>query len=263
MTTRHYGSFVALGDSFTEGMDDPHGDGTYRGWADLVAHRLAQRTGDFRYANLAVRGRLLEPVISEQLPRAVEMRPDLVSFSAGGNDALRRRFDSELVFQAYDSAVARLRAVGCTVVVFTPADVTHVLPARRYLLPRLAAILDVARRTAAEHDAVLVDLWEDEAFRDRRMWSMDRLHLSTAGHQRVAAHVLKQLGVDAEPAWIAALPTTLPGNWLGARAEDLRWARAHLAPWIGRRLRGQSSGDTVTAKRPVLDVFAADGYQRD
>ena len=257
MGSGRFGSYVALGDSFTEGIDDPRGDGTYRGWADLVALRLAEESDGFRYANLAVRGRLLEPVIEEQLPLAVRMQPDLVSFSAGGNDALRRRFDPELVEQAYDGAIARLRTTGSAVVVFTPADVTQLLPARRYQMPRIEVMIDVVRRTANQHGAMLVDLWTDDALRDRRMWSIDRLHLSTAGHQRVAAHVLDALGVPAEPAWLAAPPAALPATWVRARADDLRWARLHLAPWIGRRLRGRSSGDNVTAKRPALDALAA------
>jgi hypothetical protein len=32
-----YETFVALGDSFTEGLDDVRPDGSYRGWADLGA----------------------------------------------------------------------------------------------------------------------------------------------------------------------------------------------------------------------------------
>ena len=31
--------FVAIGDSTTEGMDDPDGSGGYRGWADRLAER--------------------------------------------------------------------------------------------------------------------------------------------------------------------------------------------------------------------------------
>ena len=87
-------SFVAMGDSFTEGMNDAYPDGTYRGWADLVAARLAVDAGpDFGYANLAVRGRLLDQVVAEQLEPTLAMRPDLVSFAAGGNDVLRRKVD--------------------------------------------------------------------------------------------------------------------------------------------------------------------------
>ena len=72
-------SYVAIGDSFTEGLDDPRPDGTFRGWADLVAMRLAAEQPGFRYANLAIRGRKLAGVMDEQVPRVEEMRPSLVS----------------------------------------------------------------------------------------------------------------------------------------------------------------------------------------
>ena len=67
--TAHYDSYVALGDSFTEGLDDRWPDGSFRGWADLVAAELAARSPGFAYANLAVRGRRLGQ-IREQLPAA-------------------------------------------------------------------------------------------------------------------------------------------------------------------------------------------------
>src|SRR4051812_38653400 len=108
-------SFVALGDSFTEGMQDELGpDGRHLGWADRVAAALALATGGLRYANLAVRGRLLDQVVDEQLPVALELDPDLVSFHAGPNDALRPRTDIAGVLRRYDAAVAQLRAGGST-----------------------------------------------------------------------------------------------------------------------------------------------------
>jgi len=115
MPAARFRSFVATGDSFTEGMDDPRGDGTYRGWADLVAGRLAAEVADFRYANLAVRGRLLGPVVTGQVPAAIAMRPDLVSFAAGGNDSLRRSFDLAQLAVRYEDAVRQLRATGAAV----------------------------------------------------------------------------------------------------------------------------------------------------
>src|ERR1035438_6794190 len=69
-------SYVAIGDSFTEGLHDPGPDGQYLGWADRVAAALARRQPGFRYANLAIRGKLLGQVIDEQLPRAIEMRSE-------------------------------------------------------------------------------------------------------------------------------------------------------------------------------------------
>src|SRR4029079_6433218 len=49
--------YVALGDSFAEGIGDPEPTvpGGNRGWADRVAEVLSQGTEDFAYANLAVR----------------------------------------------------------------------------------------------------------------------------------------------------------------------------------------------------------------
>src|SRR5919199_2694606 len=89
-------------------------DGRHLGWADRVAAGLAVATGGLRYANLAVRGRLLDQVVEEQLPLALQLRPDLVSFHAGPNDALRPRTDIADVLHRYDTAVATLRASGST-----------------------------------------------------------------------------------------------------------------------------------------------------
>lgn len=254
-----WASYVAVGDSFTEGMDDPYGDGTYRGWADLVAGCLAAQVDSFRYANLAVRGRRLRPVVDAQVPLATAMRPDLVTFSAGGNDALRRRFEPELLAEAFEGAVARMKAAGIDVVLFTPADLTvNYRAASRYLIPRVEFWLDLVRRVAAVYNTHLVDLWGDDGFRDRRMWSVDRLHLNAAGHRRVAHRVLDALEVECDPSWVATLPAVTPDRWVAARRSDLQWARTHLAPWIARRLSGRSSGDTVTAKRPVLQQLLQD-----
>ncbi|RZU50985.1 lysophospholipase L1-like esterase [Krasilnikovia cinnamomea] len=246
-------SFVAMGDSFTEGMDDAYPDGTYRGWADLVAARLALETGpDFGYANLAIRGRLLDQVVKEQVEPALAMRPDLVSFAAGGNDVLRRKADPVALIERVDPVIGRIRATGADVILFRFADVAAMLPGQRLVAPRVAALNDGVRRLADKHGAYLIDLHGDETFHNPLMWSTDRLHLSGAGHRRVAAHVLAALGVQVDDGWLLAPPMPAPAPWLSARGADLRWAGQYLAPWLKRRLTGASSGDLVTAKRPSL-----------
>lgn len=242
-----------MGDSFTEGMDDPYADGTYRGWADLVAARLAVEAGpDFGYANLAIRGRLLDQVIADQLEPALAMRPALVSFAAGGNDVLRRKVDPAVIEAKFDDTVGRLRATGADVVLFLFADLTAVLPGRTIVGPRARAMNELVSRVAGKHGAHLVNLWEDKAFHNPLLWGGDRLHLSAAGHRRVAGHVLTTLGVGVDEELLLVPPVPAPTPWLLARGADLRWAGQHLAPWIKRRLRGQSSGDLITAKRPRL-----------
>lgn len=247
-------SFVAVGDSFTEGLDDPHpaGDG-FRGWADLVAGALADARGDeFGYANLAVRGRLFDRVVDEQVPAALAMRPQLVSFAAGGNDVLRRNFDPTALVARFDTVVGELRGGGADVVLFRFADLTRRLPGRRMIAPRVAIMNEAVVATAQKYGASLVDLWADDEFANPALWSVDRLHLSPAGHRRVAAHVLTALGATPDPHWWQSPPAPAAQRWLAARAADVTWAGRHLVPWVTRRLTGRSSGDLLTPKRPRL-----------
>ena len=88
--------YVAMGDSLTEGLVDPYPDGSPRGWADRFAGHLAAAAGEpLQYANLAIRGQLLRPIIAEQLDAAVALKPDLVTISAGGNDVIRPGTDPD------------------------------------------------------------------------------------------------------------------------------------------------------------------------
>jgi lysophospholipase L1-like esterase len=252
-------SFVALGDSFTEGMDDPYPDGGgYRGWADLVADHLARLAApdEFRYANLAIRGRLFDGVVNEQVPLAVAMKPDLISFAAGGNDVLRRNFVPEALIERYDHVIERLRSTGATVLVFRFADVTRRLPGSKLVRPRVEMLNEAVEATAKRHEALLVDLWPDTEYYNPRLWSADRLHLSTIGHRRVAGTVLRALDIEPHEEWMVSAPPPDQLSWMSRKAADARWARRHLAPWLKRRLTGRSSGDTVTAKRPELIPLA-------
>lgn len=248
-----WGSFIALGDSFTEGLDDPYPDrGEFRGWADLVAAALAQRRTGFRYANLAIRGRLFGRVVAEQVPPALAMRPDLVSFSAGINDALRRNFAPEPLVARFGATIAELRAGGADVILFRYADGIAQLPGQRVVGRRIAVLNRAVVDAGAQHGALVVDLAGDDEFANPALWSTDRLHLAAVGHRRVAAHVLTTLGVEPDPAWWDAPPHPPARPWLATRSSDLAWAGRHLAPWVKRRLTGRSSGDGITAKRPTL-----------
>jgi lysophospholipase L1-like esterase len=243
-------SYVAMGDSFTEGLDDLDPlTGGYRGWADLVAARLAAASPGFTYANLAVRGRLFAPIVAEQVPAAIELRPALMSFAAGGNDALRRRFDPARLGAALDEVAGRLRATGTDLLLFTFAPANRQLPGRGVFEARARLLNPVVAEVARRHGARLVDLSADQLLANPWYWSMDRLHLNSAGHHRVAAHVLDALGVEPDPTWWEAPGPGPRRSW----AADARWVGRHLAPWVHRRLTGRSSGDNRAPERPNLD----------
>lgn len=242
--------WVAIGDSFTEGVGDPEPSAPngFRGWADRVAEVLSQQVDDFAYANLAIRGRLIGQIVAEQVEPALALKPDLVTFSAGGNDVIRPGADPDAVSQLFEDAVVRLSSEGATVVVFTGID-TNFTPVFRGIRGRVAIYNENIRAIADKYDCIVADQWALKEVQDMRFFDDDRLHYNALGHHEIARMVLRALNVpnDLQPMQPDPFPTR---TWREARAVDLVWAREYLVPWVLRRLRHQSSGDTVKAKRP-------------
>lgn len=243
--------YVAIGDSFTEGLSDadPEQPGRYRGWADRLAALLAEQAGEeFGYANLAVRGRMLEDVVGPQLEAALALGPDLVSVVGGGNDILRPRADVDALAEQLEQAVARIRASGADVLLATPAD-PRGAPVIRYTRGRYAIYTAHIGSIARRHGAHVIDQWGMRALQDWRMWADDRLHMTSEGHRRVALAAFTALGFAPEDAdWAAPLPPPEPVPPAQALRGHLAWGRDHLGPWVLRRLRGRSTGDELTAK---------------
>lgn len=286
-TLRRWDRYVALGDSFTEGMCDPDptdppldgapGTGSYRGWADRLAERLGP---DVAYANLAIRGRLLGQVLDEQVPPVLELLEalrgaaggaataagsrTLVSLVAGGNDCLRPGADVDRMARELEDAVRSLRASGADVLLataFDPAGAPVVGLTRGRSATWTAMVWSVARRCGAS----VLDVWGLEALHDARMWSPDRVHLAPEGHRRVAELAAATLGLAAPPEgedaapgpaalpeWAVPLPPAEARARVQRLREDARWAGEHLGPWLVRRLRRRSSGDGRTVKRPLV-----------
>ncbi|HEY2522919.1 MAG TPA: SGNH/GDSL hydrolase family protein [Streptosporangiaceae bacterium] len=235
--TENIGSFVALGDSFTEGLNDRTPAGLYRGWADRFADLLAADQPGLRYANLAIRGKLLGEVAREQVPRAVELRPDLVSIAAGGNDILRPGSDPDELAQVFDQAVLSLRGAGCRVLLFTGFD-PSAFPVIRMLRGKVAVFNMHLRTIAVARDCVLVDLWSMKMLGDRRMWSADRLHLNSEGHRRVSLYVAEMAGVPAPADWREPLEDAAPAGQVPrpvAGAAAVAGASASAGGEAGRR----------------------------
>ena len=253
MRAQHpWSRYVAIGDSFTEGIGDPEprSPGGHRGWADRVAEALASKTDDFAYANLAVRGRLLQQILDEQVDAALELRPDLISVSAGGNDVIRPGTDPDEIAQRFETGIARLSRDGATIVMFNGPDI-GMTPVLRAIRGKVAIYNENLRAIAQKYDAIVADMWALRELQDPRMWAPDRLHFSPIGHQTIARMVLAALNVenDLEPFVADPLP---PRSWRQARIDDIGWAREYFAPWILRRIRHQSSGDGVQPKRPTF-----------
>jgi len=254
-------SYVALGDSFTEGVGDPDPQrpNGVRGWADRVAEVMAGHDPAFCYANLAIRGRKMRQVLDEQVGPALALRPDLVSVYAGGNDILRPTVDIDAIVAPYADALRRLHAAGARLVLFTGFDLGWA-PMFGRLRGRVAVYNELVREIADDTGATVVDFWRMREYRDPRMWDVDRIHMSALGHQHMAVAVLDALGIEHAVS-LDPMPAQAPLSRRARREADLAWARAHAAPWVQRRLTGRSSGDGLQPRYPELTAVAQDAPQ--
>lgn len=251
-------SFVAIGDSFTEGMTDALEDGSddplYVGWADRLAmelsrRRIAANLAPLKYANLAVRGKLIGQVNREQLDAAIAMKPALMSIIAGGNDMIRPGSSADKVAALLEEMVVKVRSQGIEVLLCA------------HYAPRHSPVLGLARPTVAifnsnlwsiarRHGCYVMDQWGLRSLNDTSILAPDRLHLTGEGHQIMMNAALEALGqpvVDAD--YQAPAPV---GKDRFAASENVTWVKDHLWPWVKRHSRGRSSGDGRSPKYPQL-----------
>ncbi len=264
-----YARYVALGDSSTEGLDDPIGPDAphrYRGWADRFAAHVAtsQRTTHSEaptllYANLAVRGRRTRQVLETQLAPALAMRPDLATVFAGTNDIIQSGCDLDAVLADLGTMQRALRDQGATVLTITMPDLADLIPFAGRVSARLADYNARVRALAAETGTLVADLAAHPWVTDPRFWSADRLHANAEGHRRIAAALAAQLGVPGiTDDWAVPPSARRRRSAIGRAVEDLTWAGGHFLPWLWRHARGRSSGDLITAKRPRLEPVLID-----
>lgn len=255
--------YVALGDSVTEGLKDASRmtDGAFRGWADRLAELLAHgQTAHphLRYANLAVRSRRVEHVVSQQIPRAIALKADLVSVLAGGNDLVRAVADPVVLADRLGDGIRLLRQAGAEVLLVTPF-----LPRRRasrVLARRFARFNSELRALARDTGALLLDLEIVPAIGEPSLWADDMVHLNSGGHRFLAYEAAVRLGVP-DASTLGRLERMLHVDEPGADLAQLStagWLRDHALPWAWRRLRGRTAGDGRTAKHDELVLVRRD-----
>jgi lysophospholipase L1-like esterase len=251
-------SYIAIGDSFTEGVGDDLPDGRVRGWADFVALGLAAASPEqVRYANLAIRGRKLGPIIAEQVGPAIAQRPALISLNGGGNDIMRPRVAIEGVARILVEAADRVTSSGSHMLLLSGANPSAHLPLGGLMRKRGDELAHEVRAMLPRRGITFVDNWADDGLADIRYWSEDRLHLNALGHARVASNVLTALDVPVPAEWGVAEVASAPAGERTRRTVE--YYRRFVLPWVGRRLTGRSSGDGRVAKIADLTVVDPTG----
>jgi lysophospholipase L1-like esterase len=210
VTHARWQRYIALGDPLTGGPRERAPDGVRSdrpgpserpGWADRLAAILDRdaRLGDagrggVEFADLAERGRCVRDVVEQQVPRAVQLRADLVSLMVGGDDLTGPRGDPDALAARLDDGVAALRASGADVLLATSPD-PRTAPALRPLMGRAAAFNAHLWSIARGHGTFVLDVWGMRELRHPGLWAEDRAHLGALGHRLLASRAAHSLGV--------------------------------------------------------------------
>ena len=253
--------FVALGDSLTEGVGDPVGDG-WRGWAALLADGLAERgagaeraggtdgtaesteslesfeaLASVGFTNLAVSGAQTREVLEQQTPAALALRPDVVSVVIGVNDTLRCTFDIHAVAERLDEVYAAFTEQGAVLLTACLPDPGAMLglpgALARPLARRQRAVNTVVHALSERYGAVHLHAAEGAWLMDRAMWSADRLHPGERGHRQLALRfhaLLAEAGLATGTA-----PSPEPEFPVPAKSASLVWLATAGTGWVARR----------------------------
>jgi lysophospholipase L1-like esterase len=183
-------TYVAMGDSFTSGVDP-----AAPRWPDELARSLGGR-----YVNLAVVGATSAHVETEQLERALELSPDVVTLVCGANDVL---FDTRPDPDAYAARLSRMFArlrrelPDVQIVTATYPDISRFLDLRPRTRARVEEGMErfnaAVRRVAHRHDVVLMESFDHPAANERETYAADGFHPSPEGHRQAAREFLRAI----------------------------------------------------------------------
>ncbi|MEI6591317.1 MAG: SGNH/GDSL hydrolase family protein, partial [Actinomycetes bacterium] len=200
MRTSVFRSYVAIGDSLSEGLGDFGFEHRREncGWTDRLAALLsleaAARGVEFHYANLALRGGKLRRIMTEQLEAALRLQPDLVTIMAGSNDMFTSEAKLPELEKIFRDGLQLLIAAGCEVVVANTINPIH-LKVFKKLAPRATRLTRMLERVAAEFGVRVIDVHGIESLSELYYWAEDMVHFSGHGHIKVANRAAEVLGL--------------------------------------------------------------------
>lgn len=257
MIGKPYRSYVAIGDSLSEGLGDftfDH-DRYHNGWTDRLAAILAQEAHDkgheFHFANLALRGSKLEKIMEGQLQAALRLQPDLVTVMAGSNDLMAKVEKLPKLRETLRDGIQQLLAAGCDVLVANTINPQH-LKLFKPLRARADLFSTLIETVADEYDLPLLDVHGISDFENLIYWAQDMVHFSGYGHIEIANRAAEILNLDYR--YFAPRPDSLP-KASRSPIDTLKWVARDVIPFFERRLRGKTSGDGMQPKHLALVPF--------
>jgi lysophospholipase L1-like esterase len=256
---RSYVRFVALGDSATYGVGDPTHDGSWRGWARILADAIAE-DHDVSFSNLASPGSTTNDVLRTQLPHALGHRAHLAALIVGLNDTMRASWDPHSLRANLFACAEALTAQGAVLMTVRFHDHVRILrlprPLARTMSLRIEELNEIFDEMHRAYGGLHVDLSDLPEVRQRAFWSIDRLHPSELGHRALAAHFAALLHEEGMHFPAPSLDCTGPAS--GPR-DQLRWVVDEVIPWLGRRAFELGPALAVSAVRTLRVRGSAEG----
>ena len=257
MIGKPYRSYVAIGDSLSEGLGDFTFsiDRRHNGWTDRLACILSKEAQDsnyeFHFANLALRGSKLEKIMRDQVAKALELQPDLVTVMAGSNDLLARYDSLPRLRAIFREGLLELLAGGCDVVVANTINPLHlrVFQPLRYRAERFSEMIS---EVAQELEIPVLDIYGIKDFSELMFWAEDMVHFSGHGHIAVANRAAKLLDLryrfpELDPIELTPVTRSL--------LETALWVKRDVIPFFQRKLKGVTSGDGLDPKHNKLESY--------
>ncbi|OTZ53103.1 lipase [Bacillus thuringiensis] len=189
--------FLAIGDSFTEGIGDEVEGIALKSWVD---HFVQLCENDIEYANFAKLGLVTKEIRSQQLEKALTFNPDLVSLIAGANDVLKGRWNHDAYKNDMEFMIDSLSKAGADIIIANLPDFTVRLPfaseKKQVIKEQLLEANEVIHSLSREYKLHHVDFWNHHLVNDNMLWSKDLIHPNSKGYVKVAELIFSSLPVQ-------------------------------------------------------------------
>jgi lysophospholipase L1-like esterase len=195
-----WNTYVAIGDSITEGFGDPVAGYDNHGWVPLVVGQLRKLNPGMKAYNFGACASTVEMVKQYQVKKALAQNPDLVTLTIGANDANEPGWISTSFANQYAGLLQSLIATGRTLITLTYPTYEDIFRENfrnsaqvdgwSYYFKRLDEINRTIRETSKRYNLVCFEFEGFEPFKDPQNLSYDMVHPNSKGYWLAAQHIL-------------------------------------------------------------------------
>ena len=189
--------YVAIGDSTVEGIGASHSS---KSFPSLVFEKIKKDKKEAVFYNLGKGGARVRDVVESQLAKTIELKPNLITISVGGNDLHRRtklkHFEKDflhLIKTLKEKTDAEIIISNIPDVSLLPTLSIFVKYLSKFMTERLNRVIN---KYAKQFRCILIDLYEESRIYSKKytdLISGDGFHPSDRGYSLWANAIIAQL----------------------------------------------------------------------